>query len=323
MPSDDQEKWDESHGRTANKPGDIPKQGWKDILYRVKEGHSHNNVSLMAAGEAFYVFLTIPSAATALVALYGLAFNPADVQQQVQSMQGVMPAEVVKLISDQLATLTSQSNQSLGFGFILSVLVALWGAQSATSSMMQALDTIYSEEEKRGLFRFYVTAFVLTLATVLFGLAALVLIAIMPAVINFLPLGDLSKTLASVVRWPILVLLVMAVLAIFYRYAPARREPKWRWVSWGAVVATVLWLVGSALFSFYVGNFAHYDKSYGSLGAVVVLMMWLYLSSYAVLVGGEVNAEIEHQTARDSTIGREQPMGRRGARMADTLGDER
>jgi membrane protein len=314
---------DDSHGRTADRPSHIPKRGWKDIVLRVKDDLTRNNVSLMAAGEAFYVFLAIPSVITALVSLYGLISDPADVQKQVQSMQGVMPAEAAKLISDQLTTLTSHSAQTLGLGFIISLLVALWSAQSGTSSIMRALDIAYGEEENRGLFRFYGTAFVLTLATVLFGLAALALIGILPAIIDFLPLGNFGKTLASLARWPILLIMITGVLAMVYRYAPAREEAKWRWVSWGALVATVLWIVGSALFSIYVSHFAHYDKSYGSLGAVVVLMMWLYLSSYAVLLGGQLNAEIEHQTARDSTTGSEQPLGRRGARMADSLGDER
>lgn len=311
-----------SHGRRADKPSDIPKRGWVDILLRVKNDMSRNNISLIAAGGAFYAFLAIPSAFTALISLYGLVSDPGDVQRQVQTMQGVMPEEAVKLISDQLARLSSHSNGTLGIGFIVSLLVALWSAQSGTSSIMRALDIVYGETENRSFFKYYSTAFGLTLATILCAMAALILIAVLPAVIDLLPFGDLGKNLASAVRWPVLIALIMAVLAIVYRYAPSREEAKWRWVSWGAVTATALWIIGSALFSLYVARFAHYDKSYGSLGAVVVLLLWLYVSCYTVLLGGELNAEVEHQTARDSTTGREAPMGQRGARMADTLGDE-
>jgi membrane protein len=158
---------------------------------------------------------------------------------------------------------------------------------------------------------------------VLFAVVALALIAVLPAIIDLLPFGGFGKTLAAIIRWPILLALLMVCLAAIYRFAPSREEPRWRWVSWGAVVATVLWIIGSALFSLYVGKFASYDKTYGSLGGVVVLLMWLYLSSFIVLLGAQLNAEIEHQTARDSTTGRQQPMGTRGARVADTVGRAR
>jgi membrane protein len=310
------------HGRSADRPSEIPRRGWWDILKRVGSGISEKNLSLAASGAAFYAFLAIPSALTALIAFYGLAFNPADVGGQVAAMQGVMPHEAIGLISTQLKTLTSHSAQTLGISFVISILVALWGAMSGTTSMMSALNMAYGEEEKRSLVRYYLTALALTVATIVFALIALALIAVLPAVIGMLPFGGFGKWVATVVRWPILIVVVLVALAVLYRYAPSRDEPKWRWVSWGAVAATVLWIIGSVLFSLYVGEFATYNKTYGSLGAVVVLMIWLYLSSFSVLLGAELNAEIEHQTARDSTVGPEKPMGQRGARMADTLGPE-
>ncbi len=322
MSPQQQDRPNDAHGRGAERPGDIPRPGWKDVLFRVKDDISRNNISLLAAGEAFYAFLAIPSAITAVVSLYGLMSNPEDVQRQVQVLQGVMPTEAINLISGQLHKLVGHSNETLGLGFIISILVALWSAQSGTSSMMKALDIAYEEPEKRGLLRFYATAFALTVATVVFAVAALALIAVLPAALNLLPFGQFGKTFAALVRWPVLLIMVMLVLAVIYRYAPSRRQPRWRWVSWGAVAAAILWIVGSVLFSIYVTHFAHYDRSYGSLGAVVVLLLWLYLSSYSVLLGAELNAEIEHQTARDSTIDGNKPMGQRGARMADTLGKE-
>ena len=281
---------------------------------------SRTNAMLMASGVAFYAFLAIPSAFAAIVSLYGLVFDPNDVVRQIQAMRGILPGEVIKLLGDQLQSLTSRPRSTLGIGLVLSLSIALWSARSATSSMMSALNIAYEEEEKRGIIQFQLAALGLTAGIVLFAIISLALVAILPAALGLLPFGDFGKEIASALRWPVLVVLVMIGLAALYRFAPSRQEPKWRWVTWGAAIATVLWIAGSALFSIYVGQFASYDKTYGSLGAVVVLLMWLYLTCFAVLLGAELNAEIEHQTARDSTEGAPKPMGRRGAVMADTLG---
>lgn len=290
---------------------------------RVKDDISQNNLSLVAAGAAFYAFLAIPSVLTALVSLYGLMFNPGDVERQIVAMQGVLPDETIRLISDQLRNISSGSGSRLGTGFLISLLIALWSARSATASLIIALDITYGEQEKRSIIRFELTALGLTLAAAIFGVVALALIAVLPVIIDFLPLGSFGKTMAEIIRWPILLVLLMVMLAAMYRFAPSRKEPQWRWVSWGAVIATILWVIGSALFSIYVSRFAAYDKTYGSLGGVVVLLMWLYLTCFVVLLGAQINAEIEHQTVRDSTIDGQKPMGRRGARVADTVGPPR
>jgi membrane protein len=302
------------HGRSAESPGEIPRRGWWDILLRVKDEIGRNNLSLIAAGVAFYGFLAIPSGFAALVALYGLAFDPTDVTRQIQALEGILPGDAVKLLSDQLSNLTAHSQTTLGVGLAVSFALAVWSARSATSSLIIGLNIAYKEEEKRSFVRFQIAALGLTLGAVISVALSLALIAVLPAIIDFLPLGPAGKTIAALARWPILVVLVMLGLAALYRYAPCRAEPRWRWVSWGAVAATILWIVGSALFSVYVSKFAAYDKTYGSLGAVVVMLMWLYLSVFAVLVGGQLNAEIEHQTVRDSTTGRPQPLGDRGAK---------
>ncbi len=313
---------DEGRGHGAETPRQIPARGWRDILLRVKDRIGRDNISIIAAGVAFYTFLAIPSALTALVALYGLVFDPGDVQRQVSSMQGIVPGEASKLISDQLNTVAASSRSKLGIGLAIAILVALWGARSGMSTLITALNISYMQQEKRGFIRFQATALGLTAGGIAFAVLALALIAVLPAIIGFLPLGSLGKTLAAVLRWPILLLMVIVGLAALYRFAPCRSEPRWQWVSWGAAIATVLWIIGSALFSVYVGQFASYNKTYGSLGAVVVLLMWLYLSVFAVLLGAELNAEMEHQTERDTTTGKEEPMGERGAQVADTVADK-
>jgi len=313
---------DPDSGREAEHPTEIPGRGWKRVLARVKDRTLRDNISIIAAGVAFYAFLAIPSALTALVALYGLAFNPADVQRQLAALHGVMPAEAVQLVTQQLKAVTSQPQTSLGIGFIVALLFAIWGARSAMSTFITALNIAYGEEERRSFFRFQAMAFGLTGLAVVFAALSIALIAVLPAGIDFLPLGSFGKTVASVVRWPVLLALMTIGLAAIYRYAPSRQEAKWRWVSWGATVATALWIAGSALFSVYVGEFASYDKTYGSVGAVVVLMMWLYVSVFAVLLGAELNGEMEHETARDTTTGPPRPVGHRGAWAADNVAEE-
>jgi membrane protein len=312
---------DLAHGREATRPSDIPSRGWRDIVLRVVQKASSASLSLVAAGLAFFAFLAIPAALTALVAVYGLVFDPSAVGKQIEAMKGVIPGEAISIISNELTQVTSSSQSKLSLALGLSVLIALWSARSGTSSLMSALNIVYDEREKRNVFRFYLDALVLTACGTLFAIVAVALVAVLPAVMTFLPLGSYAKVAAAAARWPVLLALVMASLAAIYRYAPSRERARWRWVSWGAVIATMLWLAGSALFSLYVSSVAGYAKTYGSLGAVVALLMWLYVTCFVLLLGAAIDAEMEHQTARDTTTGRPRPMGERGATMADTLGE--
>lgn len=320
------EQWDrpgDPHGRHAERPSEGPRRGWRNVLLKVKDDISEKSLGLIAAGTAFYSFLAIPSAFTALIALYGLVFDPRQVEQQLTIFQGIMPTLALDIITEQLKILTSQPRQALGISFAISLSVALWSANSATTSMMTALNVVYEEHEKRNLLRYYATALAMTAGTVVFVIVSLALIAILPVIIDWLPLGTFAKTSTTVLRWPLLMALFAIGIGIAYRFAPSHSKPKWHWLSWGAFVAVLLWIVVSALFSFYVSHFAAYEKTYGSLAGVVLLLMWLYVSAYAVIIGAELNAELEHQTPKDSTAGHENPMGRRGAEMADTVGEER
>jgi membrane protein len=311
------------HGRSATRPEEIPKRGWRDILLRVKDAISEKSLGLIAAGAAFYAFIAIPSGIAALISIYGLVADPVQVEKQAETMQGIMPKQAVDIVLEMLNSLLSQPSKALGVGLLVSLALALWSAASATTSIMTALNVAYNEREKRGFIAYYAEAMVMTLGAVLFIIISLALIAVLPAVIDFLPLGDFGKTLAAWLRWPVLVGLFMVALSIAYRYMPSRAKPRWRWVTWGAAVGAILWIAASAGFSFYVSHFSSYDKTYGSLAGVVLLLMWLYVSNYAVLLGAQLDAEIEHQTARDSTTGRPKPLGQRGAKMADTVGEEK
>jgi membrane protein len=306
-------------GQHAEKPHQIPARGWWQILTRTWNEIGNDNVSILAAGVAFYALLSIFPAFSAIVSLYGLAADPHQVEQQVAAMQGVLPAEAANLLTEQLKSLTQGEPAKLGLGLIISVGLALWSARAGTGMLMSALNVAYGEPERRNFIIFNLQALALTAGLILFGLFALFCVAIVPALLQLLPLPDFLRNTIAYLRWPIIAVLVVVALAVVYRFAPSREPPRWDWVSWGAVLATVLWLIGSALFSVYVSDFGSYDKSYGALGAVVILLLWFYLTAYIILAGAELNAEMEHQTARDTTTRPERPIGRRGARMADTV----
>jgi membrane protein len=306
-------------GHRATKPSDIPKAGWWSILKRVYKSTNEKNLSVLAAGVAFYGLLSLFPALVVLVAVYGIFADPQTVQHEINAIRGIIPAEAQSVITTYLKSLVSSSSSKLGFSLVLGLVIALWSARSGTVTLMEALNITYEEEEKRGFIKFQVVAFGMTLAAIVFAIVALVLVAAIPALVEFLPLGNFVKIIGVILPWPILIGIMVFALAATYRFAPSRQDAKWRWVTWGSIVATALWILASILFSVYVANFGSYDKAFGSLGAVVVLLTWFYISAYVVLIGACLNAEMERQTARDTTTGAEQPMGNRGARMADTV----
>ena len=292
------------------------------MLWRVKDETARDNLSLVAAGVAFYALLAIFPAIAATVSIYGLLVDPQTVSEQLAATSQVLPEEARGIIEEQLSRVTSSAPAALGLGAIVSLLLALWSANKGTQSLIAALNIVYDEREKRGFVRLTLISLGLTLAIILFVIVGLAAIAALPALLGNLGLPEEVRRLAGWLRWPLLGLGFVIGLAVLYRFAPSRNEPRWRWVSWGAVLATVLWLTGSALFSWYVANFGAYNETYGSIGAVAVLMMWFWLSALIVLLGAELNAEMEHQTGRDTTRGPERPMGERGAYVADTLGEQ-
>ena len=310
-----------ARGRAADTPREIPAAGWRDVLWRVKDAMSKDNLSLVAAGVAFYALLAIFPAIAALVSIYGLLADPQTVEQQLAATSQVLPEDARSIIEEQLTRVTAGASAALSLGAIVSLLLALWSANKGTQSLITALNIVYHEEEKRSFVWLTLISLGLTLGIILFLIIGLAAIAVMPALFGNLGLPEDIRRLASWLRWPILGIGFVIALSVFYRLAPSRDEARWRWVSWGAVLATVLWLIGSALFSWYVANFGSYNETYGSIGAVVVLMMWFWLSALIVLLGAELNAEMEHQTERDTTSGTPQPLGQRGAYVADNVGE--
>jgi membrane protein len=307
-------------GRHATTPTDIPAKGWKDVLARTAAEAKADQVSLLAAGVAFFGLLALVPAMVAFVSLYGLLADPTDVTRHVGDLLGAAPGEVQDLVRNQLEAVTADSSSSIGFGLAAGLVVALWSASSGMKHLIDALNSAYDEEEGRGFFKVRGLALLLTIGAIVFVVVAVVVITVVPALLEGSPLGPAAEVAISILRWPLLALAFAAGLAVLYRYAPSRDEAEWRWVSPGAVVATVLWLIASGLFSVYVANFGSYNETYGSLGGVVVAMLWLFITSVVVLLGAELDAEMERQTRVDTTEGRSEPMGHRDAHAADTLG---
>jgi membrane protein len=319
--SDHKAPADEGRGRSAEKPSDIPARGWKDILWRVYAGISDDRILANAAAVTFYALLALFPAIAALVSIYGFFADPASIQQHLDSMSGVLPGGAIDVIRDQLSRLAAEPRGTLGLSFLLGLIISLWSANGGIKALFDALNAVYEEKEKRSFFRLNAVTLGFTVAMIGFLIAALACIVALPVALNYLP-GFVGFVL-NVVRWPVMLVLVALALACIYRYGPSRDEPKWRWITWGSALAALAWLGFSAVFSFYAGNFGTFNKTYGSLGAVIGFMMWMWLSVAVILVGAKLNAETEHQTARDTTKGTPEPMGARRAKMADTVGQAR
>ena len=306
-------------GSDADTPTEIGGAGWKMIVKRAWKETKDDNVPLLAAGVAFYAFLALFPGLIAMVTLYGLVADPAAVQEQIEGLSEALPPETATLIADQLRDITSTDSGSLGLGLIVSLASALFAASGGVQNMMKAINLAYDEQETRGFLKLRGTALLLTLGAVVFLVVSVGLVAVTPVVLDQLPLGVVGEFFGHVARWVALVVFAVVALAVLYRYAPDRDNPKFAWVGVGSIAATVLWVIGSAGFSLYVSNFGKYGKTYGALAGVVVLLLWLFLTSYIVLFGAEVNAEAERQTAKDTTQGPEKPMGERRAVAADTV----
>jgi membrane protein len=315
------ERTNDAVGREAEHPSEIPPRGWLAILKRVKAEVKEDNVSLLAAGVAFYAMLAIFPAIIAVVTIYGMVADPEQVESQVGEFAKSLPAGADQLIAQQLKSVASAGEQALSIGLAVSLLAVFWSVSSGVQGLVKSLNLVYDERETRGFAKLRGLSLLFTLGAILVVVIAMALIAVFPAVIDRLDLGQTGELAVSIARWVVLAVVVLTALAVLYRYAPNRANPRWRWVSWGAVVALVLWLLGSVGFSWYVDNFSNYNQTYGALAAVIILLLWLFLSSFAVLLGAELDAEIERQTASDTTTGPSRPLGQRDAEVADTLGE--
>ena len=311
----------DDRGRGAAAPQEIPAKGWMDIAKRTGKEVKADQVPLLAAGVAFYVLLALFPAIIAGVSIYGLVADPQTVRDQINQLAKTLSPETAKLIGTQVQQVTSSAGGALGLATVIGILTALWSASSGMKALITGVNLAYDEPEGRKFVKLRGLSILMTLAAMVVLAVALALIVGFPAVPDSWP-TPLQWT-AAILRFVLLAVLLMAGLAALYRYAPDRDKPKWGWSSPGSVVATVLWVLASVGFSIYVNAFGNYNKTYGALAGIIILMFWLYLTAFVVLVGAELNAEMELQTAKDTTAGPEQPLGERDAHAADHVAEAR
>jgi membrane protein len=310
----------DAKGHRARSPAEMPAPAWKDIVKRTYKRVWDDNVGLVAAGVAFYSFFALLSLLGLIVLAYGFVADPATVIEHMWSLTGVLPSDVAKIIGDQLMTSVQASKGTKGFGILLAFLVATYGGTNGAAAVITALNIAYEEKEKRSLFRFYLLAVGMTLGALVVALLALAGTAAVAFLQRLLPQASGAAVIAGkIAGYLLLVLFAALVASVLYRFGPSREDAQWRWITPGSTFAAVTWLLLTIAFGFYVGHFTNYHASYGSLGAVVALLTWVYFSAYAFIIGAELNSEIEHQTAKDSTTGSPEPMGERGAWAADNV----
>ncbi len=308
-------------GRLATRPAHIPWRGWKQVLRRTLTEMVSDRISLAAAGCAFWATLALFPALSTLISVYGLAFDPATVEPQLQVLSQLLPPSAFSLIEARVHLLVSQPPGALTFSLVLSFLIALYSATTSTKSILAALNLAYDEAETRGIVRYQLTALAMTLCAVVAAVVGITVLVLLPLGLQLLEVPGDQKLLAQLGSLGVLLVFVVLALSVLYRFGPSRRKAAWRWVTPGSMVATLLWLVASAAFSYYVGTYASYDATYGPLGTVAGVMMWFWVTVYAVLLGAELNSELELQTARDSTDGPPKPLGERGAYVADHVAE--
>ena len=304
-------------GAGADSPTDIPPVGWFEIGKRTARKFSENELMSEAASVTFFALLSLFPAITAIVSIFGLFADPAAIRDHLADASGLIPSGGMEIIEDQVKRLTQTPSTGLSVGAAVGLLTALWSANQGSKAMLSALNDVYGEREARGFVRLTATSLAFTLGGVLGLLLALGAILVLPFAFAQLGLGGAYEVLVKILRWPLIALVIIGALALLYRFGPSRNLAKWRWVTWGGVIAAIGWLALSVGFSWYVEHFGSYNKTYGSLGAIVGFMTWMWLSATVFLLGAQINAEMETQTDRDSTIGAEKPIGMRGAAPAD------
>jgi len=308
------------HGRHAKSPFAIPWAGWKDIFWRTYQRIDDDRLLATAGGVVFFGLLAIFPAVTALVSSYGLFADPSTISANLHTLAMMLPEGAFQIVEDQVGRVVSHGNATLGVTFLVGLVLAIWSANAGVKSIFDALNIAYEEREKRGFIRLNLVSLAFTVGAIVALLLMVGAVVAFPLALDHLGMAPESKLIVAFARWPLLFVILLAALAILYRFAPSRDAPRWQWLSLGALTAAVLWIAGSSLLSWYLSAFANYNATYGSLGAAIGLMMWMWMSAIVVMFGAELNSEIERQTMRDTTAGPPKPLGSREAVSADTLG---
>ena len=308
-------------GRRADNPTEIPMRGWKDVLWRIYGDINENHILLTAAGVTFYMLLSLVPTLNATISIYGLFNDRQSVLQQVELLSGLMPPGALSVVRDQLTRLTAQSSDTLGWTLLVSLAIALWSASAGVKAMFEAMNVAYHEEERRSFLVLNAVALLFTLVGAIAGVLVLSVVVVMPVLVQILlPGGGGLEWAVRIGSYGVMLFVLSLMIAVLYRWGPSREQAKWRWITPGVVLSILAMGIGSVAFSWYVSNFTDDNAAYGSLGAVIGLMTWLWISTTIVILGAVLNSEIEHQTAKDSTTGEDKPLGTRGAFVADSIG---
>jgi membrane protein len=308
------------HGRRSRSPFAIPWAGWKDIFWRTYQRIDDDRLLATAGGVVFFGLLAIFPAVTALVSSYGLFADPSTISSNLQTLAMMLPAGTFQIVEDQVARVVSNGNTALGAAFLFGLGLAIWSANAGVKSIFDALNVAYEEREKRSFIKLNLISLAFTVGGIVALLVMVGTVVAFPLALDHLGIAPESKLIVALARWPLLLVILLGALAILYRFAPSRDAPRWQWLSVGAVTAALLWIAGSSLLSWYLSAFANYNATYGSLGAAIGLMTWMWMSAIVIMFGAELNSEIERQTLRDTTTGRPKPLGSREAVSADTVG---
>ncbi|ALQ09251.1 MULTISPECIES: YihY/virulence factor BrkB family protein [Pseudoalteromonas] len=306
-------------GQQAAQPVHIPVVGWWDIVKRIFKQMNEDNLSLVAAGVAFYALLAIFPAIAAVVSIYAYFSSPTDISEHLSLFVTLLPDSSRELILSQVSSLAQSSNASLSISALGTLVLTIWSSSKGSQALITACNISYREYEKRSFFKALLVRFLFSMGAIIVAIFSLIIIGILPIVLNLVGLKEGIDLLIKLISWPLLALIFNFTLVLLYRYAPHRKPAKWRWITIGSSIATMLWILASIGFSFYVSRFSSYNETYGSLGGVVIMLMWLYISAYIVILGASTNAATEQQTAIDSTIGPAKKRGNRGAYVADHL----
>jgi len=308
-----------SHTNAIKKPKKFSLKDWKEIFGRVRKQINHDHLLVVSGGIAFFFFLAIFPALIATVSIYGLVVSPAEVQQQMSQITAQLPEKVHIMISDILKNIADKSGSTLSWSVFLGVLISLYSAKKGITALFEGINIAYNEMNERPFLKKNGLELLFTFGAIITGILALIVVAVWPAIVEKLGLPAVLQAVISWGRWILLALIIVFSLGLIYKVAPDRRNPEFKWASPGSVVATLLWIGISLLFSWYVDNFGSYDKTYGSFATVIILMLWFLLTSFIILLGAEINSEMEHQTSTDTTIGDDKPMGQREAYYADRV----
>jgi membrane protein len=305
--ADRESQGDDTKRRTAESPLQIPPSSWRGIFWRIYQNIWEHRILATAASISFYTLLAIFPGIAALVALYGLFSDPSTISRHLTDLSGVLPGGAIDAIGEQLRWLTEQGHARLGFELLLALVISIWTANAGVKALFDALNIVYAESERRGFIRLNLISLAFTGAALLFMLLALAALVVLPLISDYARRAHSAQWLVALAKWPLLLFAIALADAMIYRYGPSREKPQWRWISWGSAFATISWLAVSLLFSWYAANFGSYNKTYGSLGAAIGFMTWIWLSFIVILLGAELDAEMERQTARDTTRGRAVP----------------